>query len=216
VSGLLFPKDDGTDLLGRAEPGPRTDELWEDFEYQRMFAISSEQVRRLGKDPEKTVKFPPEYGLGDDAYMGALDVFHQIHCLNVLRREAFKDYYWDGEKYHEEMYSRQPQRVHTEFEWIHMRHCTDMLLQALMCSANTEMVTMTWMETQENPWPDFNVNKKCVNFDAMKQWRDDHSQPRDKIRVLKKPGDLVKVDVKYWEIFGNETSKGDNVHHPVW
>ena len=219
VSGELFPQGEGVDKLGRAEPGPKTDKLWsEEFELQRMFAISSSEVKRLGKDPSKTIKFPPEYGLGDDAYMASLDIFHQIHCLNAIRWEAFKDYYWDGEKYHEEMYSkhRAPKREHTEFEWIHLRHCTDMILQALMCNANTEMITMTWMEEQENPWPDFNIQKKCIDFEALKAWRDENAEPLDKLATLKKPQNLSRIDHRYWELFGNSTVKGDNTHHPVW
>jgi len=97
VEGQLFPRNDGTDLLGRLEPGPDTDAEWEDYEIQRPFAITAEQVRKLGKDPETTVKYPDDYGLGDDAYMAGLDVFHQLHCFDSIRKEAFKDYYWDCE-----------------------------------------------------------------------------------------------------------------------
>lgn len=218
VAGDLFPADDGTDLLGRAEPGPATDERWEDFEYQRKFALTGEQVQRLGKDPAKVVKFPPEYGLGDDAYMGALDIFHQIHCLNILRQEAFKDYYFDGERYHEEMYGPNSthRRVHSKLFWIHIRHCTDMLLQTLMCNADTEMLTTTWIEGEDYPYPDFNINKKCKSFDAIVQWRDQHAEPLEKIKGLRKPYDQSKQSDAYWEIYGNAALQGDNRHHPVW
>jgi hypothetical protein len=42
----------------------------------------------------------PETGLkmnhpqtGEEGYRVGMEVFHQLHCLNILRRVAYKDYY---------------------------------------------------------------------------------------------------------------------------
>ena len=72
----------------------------------------------MGNDPDKTVKCLNEmFGLGDEAYMDGMDIFHQIQRFNVIRKEALKDYYFDGEKYHMEGHGPdyQPKRRHTEF-----------------------------------------------------------------------------------------------------
>jgi hypothetical protein len=220
VHGDLFPTE--PPLLGGREPGPATDELWEEFEIQQHFAITREQVIKLGKDPEKSIKYPNEvFGLGEDAYMARLDIFHILHCFNTIRQEAFKDYYFDGEKYHMEGFgpsSRKPSRKHDELWWIHLRHCTDLVTQQLMCKADATMSTLTWMETQELPFPDFSVNKKCTDFGALTRWQNENALDLEKVIAMKKPpgGDQAHISEWYWKLFGNETIEGDNVHHPLW
>ena len=216
VEGKLFPRNDGTDLLGRMAPGAEANAAWEDFEIQRPFAITAEQVRRLGKDPAKTVKYPADYGIGDDAYMAGLDVFHQLHCFDAIRKEAFKDYWWDGERYHPEGYEdgKPPQRTHNELWWLHMRHCVDIITQTIMCHADTEMTTMTWLETQERPWPDFSINRKCKDFSQVVKWRDENAQDIERSGTIKKPYDQTKIQDMYWELYGNGTVEGDKTHHP--
>lgn len=44
----------------------------------------------MGKDPEYTPLMPEEFGFGQDMHAGFMDVFHKIHCLDVLRREAHR------------------------------------------------------------------------------------------------------------------------------
>ncbi|KAL1865119.1 hypothetical protein Plec18167_009522 [Paecilomyces lecythidis] len=222
ISGSLFPSTNTTDqLLRRLEPGPQTDSLWLDYEIQRPFVLTRSQVLALGKDPALTVKYPDSiFHLGDEAYMGGMDVFHLLHCFNTIRQEAFKDYYFDGEKYHMEGYSEEsrPRRRHAEMFWIHLRHCTDIIVQFIMCNADATMTTMTWLETQERPWPEFSVNKKCIDFDALVKWRDENAVDIEKAGLVRRPEGAreVKVDEMYWRIMGNETYKGDNRHHPLW
>lgn len=47
-------------------------------------------------------KFEPDsyWGLGNDAYVGALHFFHQVHCLNLLRKAAFAIYGRESSWYH--------------------------------------------------------------------------------------------------------------------
>ena len=37
------------------------------------------------------------------------------------------------------------------------------------------MTTMTWLETQERPLPDFSINRKCRDFGALVRWRDENA-----------------------------------------
>jgi len=220
VQGELFPGPNP--LIGRMEPSPATDALWQDFEIQPSVVLSREQIIKMGKDPEKTAKYPDEdFGFGNEAYMAGMDIFHQLHCFDSIRKEAFKDYYFDGEKYHMEGYGPnfgKPKRQHTEIWWLHLRHCTDIIVQALMCNANTDLYTLTWLETQQRPFPDFSVNKKCVDWDAIIRWRDEHKLDVFKAGSVRKPegGDQTKMGDMYWKLYGNGTTPGDNRHHPLW
>ncbi|EHK99530.1 hypothetical protein M7I_4600 [Glarea lozoyensis 74030] len=92
MNGSLFA--DNNPGLARQDPSPEVDDVWKEFDKTRTLVISREDVVKLGKDPELVAKFEDEYwGFGDDAYMAQMDVFHQIHCLNTLRKIAFEDFY---------------------------------------------------------------------------------------------------------------------------
>jgi hypothetical protein len=49
--------------------------------------VNSNEAARLGRDPNVIVKAPEDWGFGKDAYPAQIDVFHEIHCLNMLRKE---------------------------------------------------------------------------------------------------------------------------------
>lgn len=54
----------------------------------------------------------------------------------------------------------------------HRSHCTGVLLDALTCQPSLNMLTFNWMETQENPFPDFGINRKCVDHSKILEWQD--------------------------------------------
>ena len=155
----------------------------------RLFPISSSEVRSIGKDTEHVARFDPHLfpHLGEDAYVATLDVSHQVHCLNELRKMAFVDYPyekgddggdWDpvsGPK----LVPPMARRDHSRIFWIHLRHCTDMLLQNLLCHADTELFTFGWLDTVENPYPDFNIDRVCRRWEDLVAWRDERADAVD-------------------------------------
>jgi hypothetical protein len=100
----------------------------------RPISITRDDIIKIGKDPAIAVKFPESFGLGPDAYVGRLDVLHQIHCLDALRREANFDYYY-GFAYPDGLAST------TQLHKLHLSHCTYLLLENIMCNANLEVYT---------------------------------------------------------------------------
>ncbi len=110
-----------------------------------MIPVTQADIVRMGKDPTTAVKLEDHiWGLGNDAYATTLDVFHQIHCVNALRRIAYGTYY----------NSSQGSPDHMTKAELHINHCVDILLQALQCSGNANLITMHWVETQDIPFPD--------------------------------------------------------------
>jgi len=76
----------------------------------------------------KTLPIPGEPG----QYAILLNVFHQLHCLNMLRKRLYDktDYPPD----------------HETMGMEHMEHCYDSLRQSLMCSADLTPLPWAWDE----------------------------------------------------------------------
>ncbi|KAF5671243.1 hypothetical protein FHETE_4213 [Fusarium heterosporum] len=196
TEGGLFEAKNPSKWRNSLKPDPAVDEAWEDLENIRVFPITENEVRRLGKDPELLVKFPPEYGLGNNAYMAQIDMFHQIHCLNLLRHLAWAEYHRNGTA----------KKPFSELHWIHVSHCTDILMQNLMCNGNLDIITFNWVETQTNPFPDFAVNHQCRDFDAIYEWQDKHSVPKEWGRNVTRPAGAKQIPIseEYYRIYGIE------------
>lgn len=194
TEGGLFEAKNPSKWRNALKPEPAVDEAWEDLETIRVFPITEKEVRRLGKDPELLVKFPPEYGLGDDAYMAQIDMFHQIHCLNLLRHLAWAEYNRNGTA----------KKPFSDLHWIHVSHCTDILMQNLMCNGNLDIITFNWMETQTNPFPDFAVTHRCRDFNAIYEWQDKHSVPKEWGRNITRPegAQQIPISKEYYRIYG--------------
>jgi hypothetical protein len=44
-----------------------------------------------------------------------------------------------------------------------------------------------WADAQENAVPDFNINHKCRDFEAILKWHDEHAVPLDEFGALRIP-----------------------------
>ncbi|KAF7181872.1 hypothetical protein CNMCM7691_001169 [Aspergillus felis] len=176
LNGTLFAKPEVS--IAREEPGVENDAAWAQYEKVLTHVVTREQILKLGKNPETVARFDNDYwGMGEDAYMVQMDVMHQIHCLNLLRKAAFADYpgYEPGLDEKDKMW------------WIHLGHCTDILLQNIQCNANTEFLTLNWVEDRQAPWPDFSVNRKCRDFNALVDWQRNNAVDADKFDQMPVP-----------------------------
>ncbi|KAN0122841.1 protein of unknown function (DUF3328) domain containing protein [Hyaloscypha variabilis] len=175
IEGDLFTPENPS--IARQYPNTETDAVWAELELTRTIVISAEDGGRLGKDPETVAKFEDDFwGFGNDAYMAQIDVFHQLHCLNSLRKLVYSDYY--------------------AFSNARIPH--PQLWHNIMCTANTDLVTMNWMETQSNPFPDFNISHQCRDFEPLVEWMKENSKP-EHVRQ-----EAPKV---YYKLFSTEEEK---------
>ncbi|KAG8157745.1 hypothetical protein KVR01_012407 [Diaporthe batatas] len=127
VNGTIWPSTDSG--VARRFPNPIDEVTWDEWEIKNIIPITSAEIRRMGKDPATAAKLEDSiWSLGNDAYAGTLDLFHQIHCLNQLRKYAYRDYY-DVKTANANPQNRTMHEIHTN-------HCVDILLQALQCSGN--------------------------------------------------------------------------------
>lgn len=176
------------------------DQAWDRLSAEgfEIITVDKEAVIRAGKSPHESVKAPFSWGRGDEAYIAQVDVFHQIHCLNELRKEIhFNHYYGNDSRLTQD---RLP-RNHVE----HKKHCIHILLQNLMCHADVDIITHNWVHYAEinqpsrpyaEPFADFNAVKQCRDFEALLNWTQTNSV-RDlgrKWRQLEMPEDAVLVE----------------------
>lgn len=152
--------------IWRMPPSPDVDAMWDyvSAEDMQLITVSAADVVKTDKDPAVAVKAPSSWGRGDDAYIAQVEVYHQIHCLNELRKEMSSNYNY---------YYKFPP---TELHIAHKAHCVHILLQTLMCNADVGIITHNWVHNEAylapktRPFPDFNVVKKCRDFDALSRW----------------------------------------------
>lgn len=145
INGTLFTPIEHS--IARQMPNSVADATWEEWELTRVLPVTRADIIRLGKDPETAVKLEPDlWGLGDDAYATALDIYHQLHCVNTLRRIAYGTYY--------NVQMGNPDGINATLREMHINHCVDILMQAIQCSGNANLVTFHWVEKLQHPFPD--------------------------------------------------------------
>ncbi|KAK6354997.1 hypothetical protein TWF696_004124 [Orbilia brochopaga] len=180
INGSLFPGPNPS--IYRLPPSPEVDAAWEAVAEVISFPITSDAVRKLGKDPSMAVRLPESLGFPPDMHIALLDTAHHIHCLNALRKAVYSDYYRDKGK------KSNTNRLH----WVHLSHCAGVLLQNLMCQATLDVVTLNWVETQRRPFPDFSVNKQCRDYSVLQRWQQENRISEEVlnkiVRVMEKEG----------------------------
>jgi hypothetical protein len=188
TDATMFPDASNASHIYRLPPSPEVDAAWERIANIGIHAIEREDVIKLGKNPDEAI-IPPDYwGLGGK-HMAEIEVFHQIHCLNAMRQALVTnyDYYW-GDRF-----GLDPPLMFAT----HLNHCTNMILQALMCHADLDAITYVWREGQDKPFPDFSTWKVCKDFNAILEWQESVQMPKrdEKWDQIVKPADAVQLPV---------------------
>ena len=191
-NGTLWPSENPSWM--RQEPSPEVDAIWETYEPMDVFSISREDVIGLGKDPNFAVTLDERFGLGPDRYLASFDMLHKTHCLNELRKMTFEAYGENGPV----------KKRHGRFWWVHLRHCVDMLMQDQLCHADADVITYNWVDTQQHPWPDLSINRKCRSWDQMMQWGQARYLPFHLLRGLTKPEGAKQLPFErgYYQWYG--------------
>ncbi|KAK5950144.1 hypothetical protein OHC33_008859 [Knufia fluminis] len=85
-----------------------------------------------------------------------LEVFHQLHCLDRIRKTFHAEHYF-------------PNDTEAELIW-HREHCIDHLRQGIMCSGDIAMDRWQYdIETDQN-WLKTDVPHVCRNFESLSNW----------------------------------------------
>ncbi|KAF5981295.1 hypothetical protein FBULB1_4861 [Fusarium bulbicola] len=137
-------------------PTPERDALWDDLYLN--FGVSRIPRDSAAKLMNKTILIPGEPG----QYVIELNVFHQLHCLNMIRKRLYIE---DG-KY-------DPNHKLTGIE--HLEHCYDALRQSLMCSADITPLPWVWSDKAQEAKEVARVTHTCRDFDILRDWAREHA-----------------------------------------
>ncbi|KAK8063641.1 hypothetical protein PG996_008293 [Apiospora saccharicola] len=156
----------------QGEPSPELDELWENL-FLLELQIPREQARLL---PNKTIPVHPDK---PDSFAVGLSVFHDLHCLNTIRKglDYFNYQMWN--ETHNPLNTPlhlldDDHRLGGPLDPPHLSHCIDHLRQAIQCHSDISPVVWQWSEaTQDNKIYGTTV-RTCRNFAAVRDWATEH------------------------------------------
>ena len=167
-----------SDDIWSQPPSPSVDAAWQRLNHKNMAWATAEDLVAAGKNLSTSVKFPAESGFGDDAYPILVDLKHKTHCLNRIRKDLYFDHYWkdtfpDGK----------PSDLHKD----HTNHCVSILLQSLLCEASTDFVSYSWYQDFAQPFPSFNFQRQCGDYQGVADWIDEREVQQHEIVHIQKP-----------------------------
>ncbi|KAF1954976.1 hypothetical protein CC80DRAFT_448045 [Byssothecium circinans] len=141
-------------------PDDHKDEIWEDmYKFGMSIHIPESEATKLQRGTENFAGAP---GYENEFQIG-LDVFHQLHCLNMIRKAFYPDRYPGAAIYDKDGKVFYP-------NWIHTDHCIESLRQSLTCSADISVMTYTWSDKNKFMKPNLNISHKCRDFDTIRTW----------------------------------------------
>ncbi|KAF1912993.1 hypothetical protein BDU57DRAFT_589758 [Ampelomyces quisqualis] len=106
---------------------------------------------------------------GRPGYRVGLEVFHQLHCLNLLRMSTYPEHYtelWQSDT------NGEAEKVRA-----HLDHCVETLRMNLMCMADVNVFTFHPVEGGEGYRPDYESAHVCRNFEGIRKWAVEHAVP---------------------------------------
>ncbi|KAI0927033.1 hypothetical protein AcV5_007676 [Taiwanofungus camphoratus] len=165
-------------------PSPAVDAAWDRITTNnslRPIRVADRVLDKIYKSGRASnVQYHEEDG-GES--MGTIEVFHQLHCLNMLRKYTYPDYYPELQ----DLWNTRPHFIRS-----HLDHCVEIIRQNLMCAADVGVITYDWLEGWDIPFPDFNTWHQCRNFDKILEWSIEHRVhiPKEHIRRLGHEVDL--------------------------
>ncbi|GAB0136510.1 hypothetical protein EsDP_00004810 [Epichloe bromicola] len=110
------------DKIFQSPPSDQVDKAWHDWlqEHDHLFKFPKHKAKQFGLPEAIELYNDPGYG----AY--GLGVYHQMHCLNRIRKSFYPERYYPGESQHEVLH--------------HTNHCFDVLRQTVLCHGDISVV----------------------------------------------------------------------------
>ncbi|KAL6924720.1 hypothetical protein FSHL1_001970 [Fusarium sambucinum] len=149
-------------------PSPAIDATWKKLLRYQYPAVSDEEI---ASNPALSFTSTDKHPV-TGKYYGALDVFHNLHCLNMVRRHIDKDYYGGG---HIKKRHGKGMNMESSFDAAamdHLYHCMNHIRQSLQCRPDLSPAAMhVFLDTDESEF--FLGNAKshsCYDWQSIMDW----------------------------------------------
>ncbi|KAH8832166.1 hypothetical protein DL96DRAFT_1525030 [Flagelloscypha sp. PMI_526] len=147
------------------------DNAWLDLYSYGMSTLSKEEA---GKLVDSTHPISVD---GKPQHIIQLAVFHQLHCLNMLRQSLYPGVY-------------PPVPGEWQSDPAHLAHCIDSLRQGVQCASDISPFVWRWHPEESRMKWNLEVSHSCRDFERVKEW----AYPR---RIRGEWNTSVKVNVPY-------------------
>lgn len=137
-------------------PNDEIDRHWEEYEKGGSLRVDRQTAERL---PYATEHVP--VAGHEDEYMTGLAVFHQLHCLNAVRKSLWPSRYnsslveADGSVNYD--------------AWGHIDHCIETIRRSITCQSDLSALTYNWVEGSQII-ANQEILHTCRNFDLISEW----------------------------------------------
>ncbi|QDS74192.1 hypothetical protein FKW77_002108 [Venturia effusa] len=152
-----FKESTSNNTLYEGSPTTDLEEAWQALENMPAVMIPGAKLIELDRSPTQgfVETKPQKYGIG---YVGTIEVFHHLHCLNVLRQYVQRDEYPAGLV--PWLFKANSKNVARD----HVTHCIATLREALMC--NADLTPYLWFKGKagEVAKEDFGASHKCKSW----------------------------------------------------
>ena len=158
------------------KPSPAIDAAWAELLQYEYPAITPEEI---ALNPSLSYKKDKDRHPTTGKYHFALDVFHNLHCLNAVRMELDKDYYGahhhghvGRRAQHDQSYDAPQQSAWEVASRDHIDHCMNHIRQSLQCRPDLSPAAM-------HVFADFDGSKyflgnaekhTCYDWESIMRW----------------------------------------------
>ncbi|KXJ84919.1 hypothetical protein Micbo1qcDRAFT_128869 [Microdochium bolleyi] len=152
----------------RGPPTPELEQAWTDVSLKHGISVPQDKLSFLNRTDDDHVQHIDEDPT--KGYTGLLEVFHQLHCLNLVRQ-----YTWLLMGKYQDMDTPTSLTAGPVGNRMHADHCIETLRLALMCQSDiTPVLVIADPSAPIGNRADFNSYHKCRNFGKIEAWMDEN------------------------------------------
>jgi len=136
-------------------PRPEVDAAWDDLTQATEIWIKGDEAKDVSN---RTIS-------SDKGWLVSLDVYHSLHCVNLVRKGLDWDYY----------YGDQPGQTPVNYMTRdHMYHCLEHLRQVVMCHSDLTPMRFRWSSFVEGRgMPVWEEPHTCRNWEKVRIWAEE-------------------------------------------
>ncbi|KAK5661911.1 hypothetical protein OQA88_10020 [Cercophora sp. LCS_1] len=155
----------------RGPPTLELEEIWENLTMKPMVELPPSTLPLLNRSGATNHGYVHAYNDPSRGYIAVIEVFHQLHCLNMLRQYTW----WLMGKYSSTDGLELPTslREGPVGNRMHADHCIETLRLSLFCSADvTPLLIRIDPEATMGDRADFSSHHRCRDFEKIEGWID--------------------------------------------